>query len=138
MNITRRNFLKSVGILAAGSLFIPYFRILLPGDKIMGAETKLFKIRKLCGYDLEANEIVVRYDVAYWNKKRVATQYHVSAILSTENIKRDEFIQRYHRPMTAVLRKQIRYDRVLLGELMPLGYPHGYYEPEWFTELIRG
>lgn len=143
MNITRRNFLKSVGVLAAGSLLVLDFRILLPGEMPAIDETRLFKLRKFCYFDIRTEVCIVRYDVRYdvryWNRKKVATQYHVSVELSNpEKMKRQEFIERYHRPMELVLKNQILHDKVLYKNLMPLGYPHGYHEPEWFTKLIKG
>jgi len=144
MNISRRDFLKSVGILAAGSLFVPDFRILLPNEAMAEHEAELFKVRKLCAYDISPDtlerrgKMMVRYDVSYLNRKKEWKQYHVLAELPSPKIKRQEFIERYHRPMTLVLKNQILNDKVLYKNLIPLAYPSGYQEPAWFTSLIGG
>ena len=135
MNITRRSFLKAVGFAAAGAIIVPDFEILLPFENVVMPE--LFKLRKLCAYDIKNAEMLVRYDVMYRIKGRDLQQYHVSATIP-ENIERYEYVKRIHNPMTLVLKNQLQHDRVTYKDLIPMNTPASYREPEWFTKLIGG
>lgn len=128
VNLTRRSFLKAIGITSAG-LILPSFDILFPKVDVIPK----FRLRILAGYDIYDDLDILRIDVSYSNN-----QLHVSSLVYSEGTKdRDEFINRFYNPMVIAIKNELIHRKIPPSKLIPLPYPPGYQHPNWLRDFLN-
>lgn len=137
MDITRRGFLKAIGI-GAATIALPDFKILLPFEEKSIVQPGLFNVRKMVAGTLDTYTIYVRYDIAYMYKGKLAQCHAASEMMLSTIMKPEEYKTRHHEPMEEALLNLLWSRNIKPKDIVPLEFPKGYIEPPWFTKLLDG
>jgi len=132
-DVSRRGFLKAVGIVSAGALIIPSFSLISPYASAPGL---LGSVRELLAYDITWDRHLVRFDLLAngpnWEQLGVDLRLYAR---TAEELMVE--LQQAREMAGTVLHDHMEHIGIKPSVLRRLPIPSGYVEPGWVWEMNR-
>lgn len=126
-DLSRRGFLKAVGIVAAGSLAVPAFSLIVPSVQVPAGNEWLGSARELFQYDISWDRFIGRIEIAT-SREQLGVDFRID-VTPAEQFHADLAAAR--KMVAERLKAEMDSRGILLADLRRLPIPDGYEEPNW-------